>query len=289
MSLPVKSSRLEAQPALMVRKSNLLARAALVRESEAATFSVWERRLIALVASKISWDDVDFKDYEIKVEELLGKDYGGKNLDELERVVKRAMRRQLQIRSGNDWIIYTLFTKCSFNSGSGTLKVCFHPDLKPHYLQLRQSYVQYELATFLALPSVYSQGLFEMLKSWANLPEVTISLEELHEILATPQSMRKDFAQFRMRVLEKAKKDIEKHANFHFLWEPVKQGRSVTAIRFIFAKGRMGLLLNSIAEKDRQSATENFQKYVACYQERGEACVGGHQPETICELCRKFR
>lgn len=272
----------------VVRKSNILARSAFVRESETQV-SVWERRLVALVASKISRDDENFKEYAINVEELLGKGYGGQNLDELEKAVKKAMRRQLQIRNGKDWVIYTLFTKCAFHSGTGTLSVCFHPDLKPHFLQLKNNYVQYELNVFLALPSVYSQGLYEVLKSWANLPEATIPLDELHEILATPTSMRKDFAQFRLRVLEKAKIDIEKHAKLHFAWEPVKSGRSVTAIRFIFASGRMKQLMDCLANKQTHRNNADFAKFNSCFQKRGDACEGGHQVERICELCKRLR
>lgn len=273
---------------VMVRKSNLLARGAFVRETETQV-SVWERRLVALVASKIGRDDEDFQEYMIDVDELLGKGYGGQNLDELEKAVKKAMRRQMQIRNGKDWVIYTLFTKCAFHSGTGTLSVCFHPDLKPHFLQLKSNYVQYELNVFLALPSVYSQGLYEVLKSWSNLPEATIPLDELHEILATPSSMRKDFAQFRLRVLEKAKVDIEKHAKLIFAWEPVKSGRSVTAIRFIFASGRMKHLMDGMATEQSRKNNADFAKFSACYRQRGAACEGGHQTDRICELCRRLR
>lgn len=78
--------------------------------------------------------------------------------------------------------------------------------------------------------------MFEVLKSWDDKPEITISLSSMHETLNTPESFRANFAEFRRRVLEKAHKDITKETSFSYEWEPVKHGRAVTGVRFIFAK-----------------------------------------------------
>ena len=66
------------------------------------------------------------------------------------------------------------------------LIIGFHPDLKEHYLQLNQ-YIKYNLIEFMLLPSIYSQRLFEFLKSWDDRKETTIELKELHEMLDSPE------------------------------------------------------------------------------------------------------
>ena len=272
-------------PSEIVKKSNALARARWSAES------VWEPRLVALLASKVRTDDADFHVYEIHVSEIL-HDHGGKNYKEIESVVDRAMSRVLTIRDNDGWTKYNVFSRCRFRRSEGILELGFHPDLKPHYLNL-QIYMQYNLMEFLLLPSIYSQRIFELLKSWDDKNEVKISIYDLHEILNVPESFRKDFRQFRTRVLEKSHKDILAHTSLRYEWEPIKKGRAVVAIRFIFAKKRLLPIAqkkeDDAIEKQRTKNNSAFKAAAACLKLHGPACEGGHQKATVCEVCRKFR
>ena len=145
------------------------------------------------------------------------------------------MSRVIVINNGKNWSMYNLFSKCSLDSQKGTLEICFHPDLKEHYLQLNQ-YIKYNLIEFMLLPSIYSQRIFEFLKSWDDKKETVIELKELHEMLDTPKALRAKYKDFRVRVLDKAHKDILKFTNIYYTWEPIKRGRAVYAIKFIFGK-----------------------------------------------------
>lgn len=216
-------------PGEIVKKSNALARARWSPDS------VWEMRLVALIAAKIKPWDTDFQTYEIAITDIIGNNPGGKDYKDIEKAVDKAISRVITLRNGEDWKKYTLFSSCEFNSKKGTLKVGFHPDLKEHYLQLKQ-YMQYNLLEFMLLPSTYSQRLFEFLKSWDDKPEITVSLSDLHEMLETPKSLREKYKDFRVRVLDKAHEDILKNTGFEFNWEPIKKGRAVSGIKFTFTK-----------------------------------------------------
>jgi Fe-S-cluster formation regulator IscX/YfhJ len=220
----------------LVKKSNALIRGGWTIES------VWEPRIVAHLASKITVDDKDFMLYEIPISDILGREYGGHNLGEIEKVVDSMMGRVITIiEPGHPKIRYkyNVFSRCMINGENGILEVCFHPDLKPHYLELKERFTQYRLAEFLSLPSTYSQRMFEILMSWNDKQEVTISLDELHEMLDFPIALRGNFARFRQKVLEQAEKDIIGHSgntSLWFSWEPVKEGRKVSAIRFTLGK-----------------------------------------------------
>ena len=216
-------------PGKTVKKSNALARARWSPDS------VWEPRLVAMLASQIKSGDTDFQTYEIRLVDLLGKDAGGENYKSLKEAVYKAMSRVIVINNGKNWSMYNLFSKCSLDSQKGTLEICFHPDLKEHYLQLNQ-YIKYNLIEFMLLPSIYSQRIFEFLKSWDDKKETVIELKELHEMLDTPKALRAKYKDFRVRVLDKAHKDILKFTNIYYTWEPIKRGRAVYAIKFIFGK-----------------------------------------------------
>lgn len=218
-------------PGKFVRKSNALARGKWQPKS------IWESRIVALVASKVHEGDHDFHEYRIPVAELAGvpdDKLSGAQYTEIAKSICNLGGARILIpgKRPRNFTQYTIFATVGYEDGE--LVAQFHPDLKPHFLVLKEQFTVYSLFEFLMLPSTYSQRIFEMLKSWANCPDVTLPLPDLHEILCTPDSLRANFKDFRRRVLDKAYRDIAAKTSLRFEWEPVREGRTVTAIRFIF-------------------------------------------------------
>lgn len=278
-------------PAPFVKKSNALARARWSAES------VWEPRLVALLASKVRVDDTDFQIYEIPITELIlnsEKKPSGRTYSEISKVVDHLMGRVLTIKDeiGNGWTKYNVFSRCHYNPEKGTLEVRFDPDLKPHYLNLQKNFAKYNLMEFLLLPSIYSQRLFEILKSWDDTPEITLKLTELHEMLYCPDSFKKNFKDFRLRVLEKAHKDITKHTTLRYEWEPIKKGRSVESIRFVFSKEKIEIKQQEkkeiTQEKQSKKSNELFLKAMACAKQKQGNCIEDTQKKSVCEICRQL-
>lgn len=206
--------------------------------------SVWEPRIVALVASKVKHDDIDLKEYKIPVAELKGLsniELSGDQYQEIKKSIEHLANAIIKIKGqkDGDFRIYHIFAMCGYENGH--IVAAFHPDLKPHFLDLKSHFTTYSLFDFLRLPSLYSKKLFEILKSYSNLPVITIELTELHELLNVKgiEIYVKDFAQLRKRVLDKAHKDIHKFTDLKFEWEPIKKGNKVTAIRFIFNQNHM--------------------------------------------------
>lgn len=283
-------------PCEVVKKSNALARARWSAES------VWEPRLVALLASQVRADDTDFHVYEVPVSAIMrerekrikGGTSGGKDFKEIEAVVDRVMGRVLTIKDekGRGWTKYNVFSKCRYRAEDHVLELGFHPDLRPHYLNLKEKFAQWNLLEFLMLPSIYSQRIFEILKSWDDKPDVTITITDLHEMLDIPSSLRR-FPDFRRRVLEKAHQDIHKNTNLRFEWEPIKEGKAVTKIKFTFDKKRALYVAtkkeSEIQAKQSKINNENFKRYLQCFNVHGSSCLGGHQTKEVCDMCKKFR
>ena len=273
-------------PGEIVKKSNALLRCRWSAES------VWEPRLVALLAAKVRSNDKEFQVYEIPISEIFDFHAGGKDYKELEKIADSLMSRVLTIYDDDGWTKYNVFSPCRFHRSKGILEIKFHPDLLPHYLNLKKNFAKYNLMEFLLLPSVYSQRIFEFLKSWGDKSEVIIQVSDLHEMLNTPASSRKNFAELKRYVLDKAHKDILKYTNLYYEYEPIKQGRSVVAVRFIFGKKR-AIAISKVKETEKQEKKSKqnnkaFLTALACRKERGPACDGGRQKESVCELCRRI-
>jgi len=267
-------------PGPVVKKSNALARASW------AVKSVYEPRLVALVASRVRREDKDFQNYEIPIKELLGEaDDGGRSYKLIADVVDNLMGRVLTIETSNGWIKYVIFSRCEYDGKEGCIRARFDPDLKEHFLDLKSHFTQYSLIEFLLLPSIYSQRLFEILKSWHDKPEITIELNELYEMLGVPPSHRSDFAAFRRRVLEKAHKDICSKTSFRYEWKAIKKGKSITAIRFMLSKGKIEPAKKECTEKQSHTNNKLFVAAVNCFQS-GECNY--KETSKKCILCKKI-
>ena len=183
--------------------------------------------------------------------------------------------------------LYTFFSSITYRNG--IIEARFNWEMKPLLLDLRRCFTQYNLMEYLTLSSVYSQRLFEILKSWANTPEVVLSIGELHHLLDSPASSRADFRQFRTRIIEKAHKDIHEKTSLHFEWEPVKAGRSVEYIRFLFAPGRKAVseaeTKKTQEEKRHRLQNQRVIKALECAKAKGSKCENQDNQRLICKMC----
>ncbi len=281
--MPVKQLPL---PGPIIKKSNLLARAAWSPES------IWETRLIALVAAKIRVDDENFQEYEIPVSEFWEYE-GGKDYKDLMVGIDRVMSRIVTIKEADGWTKYNIFSKCHYLLGLAVVRVSFHPDLKPHFLNLKKRFVQYSLMEYLMLPSIYSQRIFELLMTWRGMAAYEIPTEDLHEMLGTPEDYRKDFCEFRRRVLDKAQNDINKKTMLRYEWEPVKKGRRVVAVRFIFDLKKVAEKRKQIKADERQAGIDLRNKHAvavfACQALKGPKCLANTNEKDVCKVCHMMK
>lgn len=268
-------------PGEIVKKSNAIARA------KWSPKSVWEPRVVALVASKVRHDDHDFCTYRIPVSELCGEaDLSGKRYNDIKNAIENMMRAYVVLEEEPGFMTYSLFSKCGYKNGYIVAE--FHPDLKPHYLGLSKHFTQYNLIEFLKLRSIYTQRLFEILKSWSDRPDVEIDLMRLHKMLGTPDSQRKTFGEFRRRVLDRSCTEINLNTSVSYSWEPIKTGRRVSAVRFIFSKHRQ---VATAKRQERATQDQNNKLFIQasrCLQKHKQHC-SQENPNTkaTCAFCQK--
>ena len=265
-------------PGPVVKKSNALARAAW------SVKSVYEPRLVALVASRVRVDDQDFQDYEIPLSELLGGAVDGRTRQLVAEVVDGLLGRILTLPRPNGWAKCNVFSWCEYDSKAGCIRARFDPGLKEHYLNLQSHFTQYSLMEFLLLPSTYSQRLFEVLKSWSSLPEAVIDLSDLFQMLDAPASLQR-YPDFRRYVLEKAHRDITTRTGLRYEWEPIKKGRAVAAIRFTFG-ARSAQASEKKNQVKRSKDNELLKKAVACFKAKGPSC--SPKSSKLCDICKRL-
>lgn len=192
-----------------------------------------EQRVIIFLASLIRKDDEDFRLYKIKT-----KDFAEivqiKNKDiykELQLITAKLKSRELTIIKENglplqmNWLASADYYK-------GYIELELSVKLKPYLLQLKEHFTKYQLKNIIGLKSSYAIRIYEILKSHQYKGEVYFKLEDLKAVLGIPKSKYSKYTNFRIKILEKSKEELNEKSDITFNFEPKKQGRKIIGIWF---------------------------------------------------------
>lgn len=276
-------------PGEIVKKDNRLVRSKLNISSVDAS------RILANLVACIHSDDKTLKRvYRVAVKDFL-PDTSGRGYTRVKGICRELAQVTVELEEPDPdgphpiFEIGTIFSRITYRKG--IVEAEFNGSMAPFLLDLQQCFTQYSLIEYLKLPSIYSQRIFEILKSWSGKPEVILPIAELHRMLDSPASFRTNFKEFRRWVLEKAHKDITEKTSFRFEWEPVKVGRSVEKIRFIFNGEKKALTQKeqekAKEEKRRRLSNQRFLRAVECAKAKGGDCRVMDNVRIVCKLCRE--
>ena len=219
----------------VIRKSNELIEARY-------KLSIAEQRLVLLIASEISPEDEDFKDYEIRVADfakMFGLEADKSLYDKVQASADSLIGKTLQLSTDiktsrkTVWLSYVEYIK-----GSGLVKLRFDKSLKPYLLQLKSHFTQYQLNYVMEFKSQYSIRFYELLKMDAYKAkhgkfEKHIEVTELRSLLNIDKKDYPLFANFKQKVIQPAILEISDKTDL--IVNEVKYGktgRKITNITF---------------------------------------------------------
>lgn len=278
-------------PGALVKKSNAIIRTRITVKSVEAS------RILAHLVACIRVDEkrTDVR-YSVPAKDILPY-LGGDNYRHIKATCKElagafAESEEPDNEGGHpEYTVRPFFSEIKYKKG--VITAMFNPVMKDYLFELKSCFTTYNLTEYLSLPSLYSQRIFEIVKSLANVEggEAIVSMADLHRFLDSPKSFQANFKDFRRFVLEKAHKDITEKTSFRFEWEPVKVGRSVEKIRFIFNGGKKALALKeqekAKEEKRRRLTNQRFIRAVECAKAKGGDCRTMDNVRIVCKLCRE--
>lgn len=262
--------------------------------------TVDEGRLLSCFISMIRTDDKELKeDYSLEIKKII-TDYSGRGYAKFREFCRNFINCSVEIECENKkgeqvFITIPFFTMAKYESGR--ISISFNQKLKQYLLRLQEKFTEYSLEEYKKLSTVYSQRLFEILKSYSKLEYKDIELKELHRYLNTPTSHSKDFFRFRTKILEPAIKEITSKTNFYFEYEPIKGGKGgrtspVIAIRFIFSKKKIEPVKEKKEKEDKEKTVKNNNKNFFTAWNCVKSCKGNcdtlsKKPnKAACTICK---
>ncbi|WP_054287267.1 replication initiation protein [Gulbenkiania mobilis] len=133
-------------------------------------------------------------------------------------------------------------SSATYHHGEGWIELRFTPEIAPHLVGLKSQFTTYALNQASALRSIYSWRLLELLSQFESTGWRQMGIDDLHHALETPDGYRSNFAQMRRWIIEPAVRELTEKDGWIIAWEPIKSGRKVTALKFVFRRNPQGQL-----------------------------------------------
>lgn len=201
--------------------------------------SLNEQKIMLCLISLIQPTDTDFKVYKLKIKDLL----------DILDIKNKKFYKEVQIITGNlirRWITFTSperdlqinwLSSAEYFKNEWYVELSIDPKLKPYLLNLKNNFLSYDFSIAIRFRSAYTIRIFQLLL--ANYRKYKknnfiFTLDFLRWLLNLEEDQYKLFSNFKARVLEPAKVELEsKHKKFFFEYKEMKDKNKVHSIEFI--------------------------------------------------------
>ena len=213
-----------ASDSTLVTMSNMLTRAAY-------TLSLSEKRLLMLAVTRL--DNRSDESQLVTITPAEYADFYTLNQKGAYRTLKNAVENlwaRTLVTDDNTkyrWIITSRYE-------NGVIELEFHPQLKPHLIQLKNQFTQYFLNRASDFKLMYTWRLFELIMQFKHTGYLKIDLDDFKKSLDVPKTYNRDFGLVRSKVIAPAINEIKEKDGLKINWKPIKTGRKVTALEFKF-------------------------------------------------------
>lgn len=124
--------------------------------------------------------------------------------------------------------------RIAYQDGEGYVELNFTDHVAPYLVALEKRFTTYKLKQASALRSVHSWRLFENLKRWESTGKWIVEIDDFHRVMQSTKSYQENFAQLRKWVIEPAVKELREVNGLDLTWKPMKTGRKVSRLVFLF-------------------------------------------------------
>ena len=199
-----------------------------------------EKRLVLWLASQVCREDDEFKVHTLTISEFaditkIDKDGAYK---ELPQITEKLMQKIIKIRSleRDDLLQVAWLNSARYKFREGKVILRFSSDLKPFLLRIKDKFTKSSLEDLMALKSIYAIRIYELLKQYEAIGERVIPLIRLREYCGININNYKNYNDFKKKVIEISKREINSKTDIFIEYEEKKEGRKITSINFLIKK-----------------------------------------------------
>lgn len=218
--------------------------------SSSYELSITEQRIISLackkiqpiyIENKIEPDKLDtvlnlmkFSEIQITVNEYK-REYNikAKNIYKiLKETIGEFFERKVSFYKGSKLMDKRWIASAGYDDKNGSFSLTFNPDMLKDLLIFKGKYVALFFDMSQNIKSKYAFRIYEILKSNSYLGTYDVSLEDFRFMLNIGSDSYTDYYNFKTRVITPNIKVINEYSDIHAEFEPLRNGKSITHLRF---------------------------------------------------------
>ena len=202
--------------------------------------SLQEKRVVLWLLTQIKPSDEDFKLHKLKITEfakILNLEVAAQYL-ELQKITLNLMKKVLKIYEPHTNSIFQVAWQsfARYYSKKGYIELRFDPALKPYLLQLKSHFTQLTLSDIIQLNSIYAMRIYELVKQYEFAGQKEIDVDNLREYCGITRVEYTRYNDFKRKVLERAKKEINQKTDLNINYVEIKESRKIVAIKWTIRK-----------------------------------------------------
>lgn len=227
----------ESRDYLVVKHNDIIQRRyfEIHEEDTKKNMSLLEQKILLYVISRIKPDDTELKEQTFELPEfcrVCGIAIAGTNYQHIKDAIRKLSNRTMWLCDDEVDTTVKWIAKATIYKKTGKVKIRLDEDMIPYLLLLKENYTMYPLHSVIKMKTKYGIMLYEILKSYAFKGSyLEFPIEELKKRLDCPYYDK--FANFKIKVLEPAIRDINTFTELEVKAEYKKTGRSFSTVVFI--------------------------------------------------------
>lgn len=144
-----------------------------------------------------------------------------------------------------------------YNPKEGSISIKFTDDIMPYLSQVKEKFLLYNLKEISGFGSLYTTRLYEILQEFKETGWMVKSIDQLRKVLGVNNDSLKTYNNFKRKAIVHACNEINDKYNFNLRFEEIKDGRKVTAVKFIFKPIAVLNITNEATGKTRKFFTKH--------------------------------
>lgn len=190
-------------------------------------FSACMLDILFMVLSSLKKGQREYTIYVNDIEDITGRSW---NYAQLRDATEVLGSRMFEIYTNEKYTQLWLFSKVEYHNGKGSFTIVINDLAVPYFFELKHNFTVLQLKSVLNCPSKYAKRIYALACQWKTQGIKEYLIIDLKNILGLVDKkgneQYKKISQFKEKVLEVAKQQINQNTNLKIDYKLTKKGRS---------------------------------------------------------------
>lgn len=201
-------------------------------------FTACQMDIVFMLLASLKKDELTYRIHASEIELITGRQW---NYAQLRKATEDIGSRmfEVDIERENGKMTHRqmwLFQKVDYREGEGAFEVMISEPARPYFFELKNSFTSIQLKSVLGCSSKYAKRLYTLACQWRSVGRVTYEIIDLKKMLGMVDKKGNEqyekISQFKERVLDVAKEQINENTDIEFDYKLHKKGRSYKIVEF---------------------------------------------------------